>query len=193
MAKQHKCTGKVLPLVFHPDKRLKQVSNAVSEVDDSLRAELDDMIHALHHYEGVGLAGVQVGIMKDIFIVDVDHCLNKNQESKTDNTDMKGIYSMINAKIIEKSKEDAVYEEGCLSLPGLDYPKISRPAEIKVQYLNYDGNECTTTVRGLLAACIQHEMDHCEGKLIFDHLSPLKRQMQMRKVEKFIKEMHQDH
>ena len=107
----------------------------------------------------------------------------------TDNPEMKEIYSMINAEIIEASKEKASYQEGCLSLPGLDFPQVERPAVVKVKYLDYNGKEQVATVKGLLASCIQHEMDHCEGVLVLDHLTPLKRQMQIKKIEKCVKNM----
>jgi peptide deformylase len=189
MTKQHKCSGHTLPLVIWPDKRLKQKSEPVKVVDDALRAELDEMVHATIHNEGVGLSGVQVGIMKNIFVVDVDYCISRYPESATDNPEMKEIYSMINAEIIEASKEKASYQEGCLSLPGLDFPQVERPAVVKVKYLDYNGKEQVATVKGLLSSCIQHEMDHCEGVLVLDHLTPLKRQMQIKKIEKCVKNM----
>ncbi len=189
MTREHKCSGHTLPLVLWPDKRLKQKSEKVSVVDDTLRAQLDEMIHATIHYEGVGLSGVQVGMMKHIFVVDVDYCTTRYPESHTDHPEMKGIYSMINVEIIEASKETKSYQEGCLSLPGLDFPLVERPATVTVKYLDYNGKEQTATVKGLLASCIQHEKDHCEGILVLDHLTPLKRQMQIKKIEKCVKSL----
>jgi peptide deformylase len=185
---EHKCNGRALPLVTYPDKRLKQKSVRVEKVDASVQKDLDELIHGVQHYSGVGLSGVQLGIMKDVFVVDVDYCLRRDPEaSKVDNPEVKGICSFINTEIIQASDESATYKEGCLSLPGLDFPDVERPAEVKVKFLDYNGKEQMATVRGLLAACIQHEKDHCEGILVLDHLSPLKKQVQIRKLEKYIR------
>lgn len=189
MTRQHTCSGHTLPLVLWPDARLKQKSEKVTVVDDALRAQLDEMVHTTIHHEGVGLSGVQVGIMKKIFVVDVDYCISRYPESHTDNPEMKGIYSIINAEIVEASKERKSYQEGCLSLPGLDFPLVDRPAVVKIKFLDYNGKEQVATVKGLLSSCIQHEMDHCEGILVLDHLTPLKRQMQIKKIEKCIKSL----
>lgn len=168
----------LLKLVFAPDKRLTQRAEPVACVDDAVRKIFDDMNETLYKHDGLGLAAVQVGLMKRLIVVDIDY--DKRDEPRT------GL-CLANPEIIRVSEELQTIEEGCLSLPGV-YVEVDRPREIEVSYLDYDGKPQTRTVQGLMATCIQHEIDHLNGITLLDRLSsPLKRQMALKKIQKFIK------
>ena len=162
----------IRPIIVAPDPRLKKVCAAVARVDDELRRLMDDMLDTMYVAPGIGLAAPQVGVLKRVIVVDVSP---KDEERRP--------YQMVNPELVSVSDEDAAYEEGCLSLPE-HYSEVVRPAAIKVRYLDRDGESRTLEADGLLATCIQHEIDHLDGILFVDHISALKRNMILRKLLK---------
>ena len=162
----------LLPIITAPDARLKQKSKPVSAVDDGVRKLLDDMLATMYAAPGIGLAAVQVGVPRRAIVVDVSR----------DDRPRSPLF-MVNPELVRVSDEDGVYEEGCLSLPD-QYAEVERPAAIRVRYLDRDGRRQELDADGILATCIQHEMDHLEGILFVDHISALKRNMILRKLLK---------
>jgi peptide deformylase len=162
----------ILPLVIAPDSRLKIKSFPVEQVDDALRKLMDDMLETMYHNEGIGLAAVQVGVHKRVLVMDLQ-----------ENGKLNPRY-VVNPEIIESSDMLAEYAEGCLSFPG-GRGKVVRPERVTVKYLDYHGKPQTIACEGLLATCIQHEIDHLNGIVFIDHLSRMKRDMVMKKVEKY--------
>lgn len=162
----------ILKIIEAPDPWLKTISDPVEAVDDDLRALMDDMLETMYTAPGIGLAAIQVGVPKRAIVMDI---------SRQDDQPLPRFF--INPEILWKSEELAVYSEGCLSLPEY-YAEIERPGACHVRYLDYDGAEQILEAEGLLATCLQHEMDHLEGVLFVDHLSALKRSMILRKLSK---------
>ncbi|WP_281016815.1 MULTISPECIES: peptide deformylase [unclassified Minwuia] len=162
----------LLPIITAPDPRLKVRSEAVGQIDDELRAFMDDMLETMYDAPGVGLSAIQVGVPKRVMVVD---CADDGAAANP-------IY-LINPEILESSEDLRAYEEGCLSLPE-QYAEVERPATIRVKYLDQHGATQELTADGLLATCIQHEMDHFEGILFVDHISALKRNMILRRLKK---------
>lgn len=162
----------LLPIITAPDPRLKQVCAPVEKVDDEVRQLLDDMLETMYKAPGIGLAAPQVGALKRVIVIDISHEDEENAPLK-----------MVNPELTWVSDHDASYDEGCLSLPE-HYAEVVRPAEIKVVYLDDQGKKQELAADGLLATCIQHEMDHLEGILFVDHISALKRNMILRKLLK---------
>jgi peptide deformylase len=160
------------PILVAPDPRLKALSAEVGTVDSAIRALVDDMIDSMYAAEGIGLAAVQIGVPKRVIVMDLDQKDGK-----------KNPRSFINPKILWASEETAVFEEGCLSVPDI-WDDVERPARIKCEYLDRDGKQQILEADGLLATCLQHEMDHLDGVLFIDHLSRLKRSMALRKLTK---------
>ena len=166
----------ILPIVTVPDPLLKKVSEPVEKVDDKLRAFLDDMLETMYDAPGIGLAAVRVGRLKRILVIDI----------APSDEDPDPMY-FINPEIIWTSEEFNTYNEGCLSIPE-QYADIERPAECKVKFIDYNGEEKEIHTDGLLATCIQHEMDHLNGVVFIDYLSKVKRGMYVRKVKKLVRE-----
>ena len=166
----------ILPIVTVPDPILKTVSTPVERVDDELRAFMDDMLDTMYDAPGIGLAAVQVGRPIRVLVMD----LSGEEEDPTP------LY-FVNPEITWTSEDMATYNEGCLSVPE-QYADIDRPAECKIRFLNYQGEEQHIHADGLFATCIQHEMDHLNGVVFIDYLSSLKRNMIVRKVKKIAKE-----
>ncbi|MEL3892163.1 peptide deformylase [Ferrovibrio sp. MS7] len=162
----------LLPILVAPDPVLTQISTAVETVDDDIRRTLDDMLETMYAAPGIGLAAIQVGIPKRMLVIDV----SREDEEK------QPLY-IINPEVTWVSDDDQSYEEGCLSLPE-HYAEVVRPAEVKIDYLDYNGEKRELHATGLLAICLQHEMDHLEGILFVDHISALKRNMILRKLVK---------
>jgi len=162
----------VRPIITAPDPRLKAVSAPVKKVDGEIRKLAEDMADSMYAADGIGLAAVQVGVAKRIIVMDLDQ-----KDGKKD------WRVFINPKILWASDEKAVYEEGCLSVPEI-YDDVERPAGIKAEYLDLDGKRVEIEADGMLATCLQHEMDHLEGILFIDHLSRLKRAMLLKKLTK---------
>lgn len=162
----------LLPIITAPDPRLEAVSTPVEAVTDEVRRQLDDMLETMYAAPGIGLAAIQVGIQKRMLVIDVSR----------EGEDKQPLY-IINPEFTWLSDDDKVYEEGCLSLPE-QYAEVARPAEVKIEYLDYHGEKKEMQADGLLAVCLQHEMDHLDGILFVDHLSALKRNMILRKLLK---------
>ncbi|MDA0701746.1 MAG: peptide deformylase [Proteobacteria bacterium] len=160
------------PILVAPDPRLKRVSSSVPKVDDEIRALIDDLFETMYAAPGVGLAAPQVGVHKRLLVMDI---AEKDGDSKP--------FVMINPAILERSESEAVYEEGCLSVPGY-YADVARPDKVRVRYLDRDGAEQEIAAEGFLATCLQHEMDHLDGVLFVDRISALKRNMILRKLAK---------
>ncbi|HEX3756800.1 MAG TPA: peptide deformylase [Rhizomicrobium sp.] len=160
------------PILVAPDPRLQQVSVDVERVDGAIRQLVDDMTQSMYAADGIGLAAVQIGIAKRVIVMDLDQKDGK-----------KNPRSFINPKILWASEETAVFEEGCLSVPEI-WDDVERPARIRCEYLDRDGNKQLLEADGLLATCLQHEMDHLNGVLFIDHLSRLKRSMALKKLAK---------
>ena len=167
-------------IVTVPDPVLKQVSTPVEKVDDAVRALMDDMLETMYDAPGIGLAAPQIGELRRVIVLDIDR-----EDLKT------GPLLMANPEVIEASDEDATYEEGCLSVPE-HYSDVARPAKVTVRYLDRDGETQELTCEGLLATCVQHEIDHLDGILFIDHISSLKRNMILRKLLKARKEKERD-
>ena len=159
-------------ILTEPDPFLRQKSKNVETVNDEIRSLMDDMLETMYDAPGIGLAAIQIGVPKRVIVID----LSKQGEKKNP------LY-FVNPKILIKSKNDATYEEGCLSVPN-QFAEISRPDTCKVKYLDYKGEEKILDAKGLLATCIQHEMDHLEGILFIDYLSKLKKSMIIKKLSK---------
>jgi peptide deformylase len=168
----------VLPIIVAPDPRLKQVAKPVDQVDAEVRRLMDDMLETMYKAPGIGLAAPQVGVLKRVIVVDIARDDEKPQP-----------FRIANPELISVSEEDAVYNEGCLSLPE-HYADVTRPAAIKVRYLDHENEIRELEADGLLATCIQHEMDHLDGILFVDHLTALKRNMILRKLLKAKKSQH---
>ena len=165
-------------IITEPDIILRKKSATIEKVDDDLRKLMDDMLETMYAAPGIGLAGVQIGILKRLIVIDV----SRDEEKKSP-------LFLINPEIITKSSNTSVYEEGCLSLPGY-FAEIERPAECHIEYVDYHGKKKEMKASGLLATCIQHEVDHLNGILFVDYLSKLKRDMIIKKLEKNKKELN---
>ncbi|MBX9455431.1 MAG: peptide deformylase [Rhizobium sp.] len=162
----------IKPLIILPDPVLRQVSAPFETIDDSVHALSSDMIETMYDAPGIGLAAVQIGIPRRMLVIDV----SKEDEEKAPQV-------FINPEILQSSDERSVYEEGCLSIPDY-YAEVERPARITVKYLGLDGKEHIDDAEGLLATCLQHEIDHLNGVLFIDYISRLKREMVIRKFTK---------
>ncbi len=162
----------VRPILTLPDNLLRQKSERVAKVDGPVRAALDDMIETMYDAPGIGLAGVQVGIMRRLVVIDV---ARKDEPPQP--------LFLINPEIVQASPELMVYEEGCLSIPDY-YEDVERPERVRVRFQDRHGADCEMEADGLLAIAIQHEIDHLDGVLFIDHISRLKRE---RVVKKFAK------
>src|SRR5579871_1609057 len=155
-----------------PDPRLKLKSQDVAQVDDALRALMDDMLETMYAAPGIGLAAIQVGEPKRVIVMD----LAREGEAPQP-------HHFVNPEILWASEETAPYEEGCLSVPDI-FDEVERPAKVRLRYLNYQGEVVEEDAEGLYATCIQHEIDHLNGMLFLDHLSRLKRDRAISKVRK---------
>ncbi len=162
----------VLELVKAPDPRLKLISQPVTDVDRALKRLMDDMLDTMKAANGIGLAAIQVGIPKSVAVIDLDPGGPKSQ----------AIY-LINPRITDFSEEKVTYHEGCLSVPEI-WEDVDRPARLTVEYTDEKGRPQMVTADGLLATCLQHEIDHINGLLFIDHLSKLKRSIALRKSAK---------
>ena len=167
----------IRPILIHPDPRLKTVADPVADVDDELRRLADDMLQTMYEAPGSGLAAPQVGVLKRMFVMD---CAKKEGEEPNPMV-------LVNPGIVAASEDRKVFEEGCLSIPEI-YADVERPAEVTMRWLGLDGEEHERTFGGFAAVCVQHELDHLNGRLYIDYLSPLKRQLITRKMQKLKRE-----
>ena len=167
----------VLPIVEVPDPRLKLVSSPVDGVDDEIRALIADMFDTMYDANGIGLAAIQVGVPKRVLVMDLQ------EEEGEDGKPIRNPRVFINPEIHDPDDERSLYSEGCLSVPD-QYADVERPKTCRVTWLDADGKAHDEVFDELLATCIQHEMDHLNGIVFLDHLSRLKRQMIMKKLDK---------
>ncbi len=162
----------ILELVKAPDPRLKLISEPVPDVDRALRRFMDDMLETMKDANGIGLAAIQVGVPKSVAVIDLDPGGPKSMP----------VY-LVNPRIVEASEEQSTYHEGCLSVPEI-WEDVDRPARLTVEFTDEKGRRQTIKADGLLATCLQHEIDHINGLLFIDHLSKLKRSIALRKSAK---------
>jgi peptide deformylase len=174
----------LLPILEVPDPRLKQVSSPVEEVDDEIRALIRDMFETMYAAPGIGLAAVQVGVPKRLLVMDLQEPENPDDP---ESPAVKEPRVFINPEILSHSDHEVPYTEGCLSVPD-QYAEVMRPDRIRARWLDEHGESHEQDLDGLLAICLQHEMDHLEGILFIDHLSKLKRDMVLKKLAKARKE-----
>ena len=162
----------VKTILKEPNKLLRQVSLPVEKVGDEERQLMDDMLETMYEAKGIGLAAIQIGVPKRIIVMDIG---NRDKEKEP-------MY-FVNPVIKNKNSEHSTYEEGCLSVPN-QFAEIDRPSTCEIEFLDYKGNKKILKASGLLATCIQHEMDHLEGILFIDYLSKLKKMMIVKKLSK---------
>ena len=166
----------VLPVVEIPDPRLRLVSKPVETVDDATRRLIADMTETMYAAKGIGLAAIQVGVAKRVVVIDL-------QEEGEAGEPVRAPHAYINPQVIEASEDLSTYNEGCLSIPE-QYAEVSRPTRCRVRWLDGDGASHEEEMDGLLATCMQHEIDHLNGVLFIDHVSRLKREMLLKKLAK---------
>ena len=159
-------------ILVEPNKLLRKVSQPVKEVNKDVQNIMDDMLETMYSANGIGLAAIQIGVPKNLIVIDL---LTKEK--------MKDPLFFVNPKITKKSSKMSKYDEGCLSIPNL-FAEIQRPSECEVEYLDYQGKKKILKANGLLATCIQHEIDHLNGILFIDYLSKLKRDIILKKLSK---------
>ena len=162
----------VKTILTEPNKLLRKISKSVENVGDIERKIMDDMLDTMYAAPGIGLAAIQIGVPKRIIVMDISRDENRNEPRY-----------FVNPVIKNKNEEKVKYEEGCLSVPD-QFAEIERPNSCEVEYLDYDGKKKLLKADGLLATCIQHEMDHLEGVLFIDYLSKLKKSMIIKKLSK---------
>ena len=159
-------------ILIEPDPFLRKKCETVETVDDHLRKLMKEMLETMYNAPGIGLAAIQIGILKKIIVIDI----SKDKDEK------KPLF-LVNPEIVFTSKKTSVYEEGCLSLPG-QFAEIERPAECRIKYVDFNGKANELKAHGLLSTCIQHEVDHLNGILFIDYLSKLKKTMIIKKLLK---------
>ena len=167
----------VKKILTEPNKLLRQVSKPVEKVGDEEKTLMKDMLDTMYAAPGIGLAAIQVGVAKRIIVLDLGQ---KEGEKKP--------FFFVNPEIIDKSENNSIYEEGCLSVPG-QFAEIERPDKCHIKFLNYHGEKEEMHAEGMLATCIQHEVDHLNGILFIDYLSKLKKDMIIKKLVKHKKEI----
>jgi len=167
----------VREILIEPNEMLREKSLPVEKVDSNLQELMDDMLETMYKAPGIGLAAIQIGVPKRVIVMDIDQ-----KEGQ------KNPIFFVNPEIIEKSKQNLTYEEGCLSVPG-QFAEIDRPNKCNIKYLDYYGQAKEIKAEGMLATCIQHEIDHLEGILFIDYLSHLKKSLIVKKLSKQKKEI----
>jgi peptide deformylase len=167
----------ILPILEAPDPRLRVKSAPVDTVDDDLRALIADMFETMYDAPGIGLAAIQVGVAKRVLVIDLQ------EPEEEDGEPVRKPMVFINPELSEEAEEHSVYSEGCLSVPD-QFADVERPTSLRARWLDEKGVAHDERIEGLLATCLQHEMDHLEGILFIDHLSRLKREMVLKKLEK---------
>lgn len=170
----------VLPIVEIPDPRLRLVSRPVEVVDDGVRKLIDDMTDTMYAAHGIGLAAIQVGVDRRVVVIDLQE--REDEEGQP----IRDPRAFINPQVISVGDEIAPYNEGCLSIPE-QYAEVERPVSCRVRWLDRDGGVHEDEMDGLLATCMQHEIDHLDGILFIDHISRLKRDMLLKKLNKMRK------
>ncbi|WP_322990102.1 MULTISPECIES: peptide deformylase [unclassified Hoeflea] len=165
----------IKPIIYLPDPILRQQSLPVERVDSELKGFVEDMLETMYEAPGIGLAAIQVGVPRRLLVIDI---AGKDEDPNPQ--------VFINPELVATGEDTSVYEEGCLSIPDY-YADVERPASVTVKHLDRDGKLQTTEADGLLATCLQHEIDHLNGVLFIDHISKLKRDMVVRKFTKLAK------
>ncbi len=165
------------PILLHPDPRLKKVCDPVQDVTDELRKLADDMLETMYDAPGIGLAAPQVGVLSRLIVMD---CVKEEGAAPQPMV-------LFNPEVIAASEDTSVYEEGCLSIPE-QFADVTRPKWVQVRWMDRDGNPQEQEFDELWSTCVQHEIDHLNGKLFIDYLSPMKRQMMTRKSQKMKRE-----
>ncbi|MEP2531108.1 peptide deformylase [Shimia sp.] len=165
----------IRPILIHPDPRLKKICDAVDDLSDERRALADDMLQSMYDAPGIGLAAPQVGVLERLIVLD---CVK--------DVDPEPLV-MFNPELLHSSDDLNTYEEGCLSIPE-QFAEVTRPADVRVAWIDLNGNPQERDFGGLWATCVQHEIDHLNGKLFIDYLGPMKRQMMTRKSQKMKRE-----
>jgi peptide deformylase len=173
----------IRPIITLPDPRLRRVCEPVSNVDDSVRAIMDDMLETMYDAPGIGLAAIQIAVERRVIVLDV--AKRKDEESSAEPI------CLANPEILWVSEERSTYEEGCLSIPDF-FEEVERPARVRVGYLDRNGRRQEIEADGILATCLQHEIDHLNGILFIDHISRLKRERIVKKFAKTAKHMYLD-
>jgi len=167
----------IRPILETPDPRLRTISTPVEAIDGDLQVLIDDMFETMYDAPGIGLAAIQVGVPKRLLVIDLQEPEEEGGEG------VKKPLVFINPEILEGSQDLTVYNEGCLSVPE-QFAEVERPARIRASWMDRDGRIHEEWLEGLLAICLQHEMDHLQGVLFIDHLSRLKRDMLLKKLDK---------
>ncbi len=176
--------SKILNVIRYPNSVLKTQAKPVEKVDESILELIENMTTTMYESRGIGLAANQVNVLLRVIVVDVNW---KDQEGQIVD---KNPIALINPEITKESEDLSIYSEGCLSIPGI-YEEIERPSAVTVSFLNKDGKKEEIEADGLLATCLQHEIDHLDGKLFIDHLSRLKRNFVVKKYKKQVNENQQ--
>ena len=166
----------LLPILIHPDPRLKKVCDPVDDIDDGLRTLAENMLESMYDAPGIGLAAPQVGVTRRLLVMD---CAEKEDTPEP--------MVLINPEILASSDATNEHEEGCLSIPD-QYAMVTRPSEVTVRWTTIDGEEDTRDFDGLWATCVQHEIDHLNGKLFIDHIGSVRRQLITQKMKKLKRE-----
>ena len=161
-----------------PDPILRKISEPVKNVNQDIKNLLDDMLEAMYEAPGIGLAAVQIGVLKRAIVIDLSKDIRKKEP-----------IFIVNPEIVSQSKNLVSYEEGCLSIPN-QFAEVERPNSCKIKFLNYNGEKKELQAEGLLATCIQHDIDHLNGILFIDYLSKLKKDIIIKKVKKQKKEIN---
>lgn len=178
-----------------PDPRLKTISTRVEKFDEELKTLVDDMFETMYDAPGIGLAAIQVGVPLRLLVIDLqpddpdaepEVCTAHGGHSHTHQPTLKQPRVFVNPEILDPAEELRTYQEGCLSVPDI-YADVDRPAHCRLRYQDLDGNVHEEQLDGMMATCLQHEMDHLDGILFIDHLSKLKRNMALKKLEKMRK------
>ena len=159
-------------ILIEPDPILRRKCEPINQVNNEIQKLMNDMLKTMYEAPGIGLAAIQIGILKRIVVIDISR-----------DEDKKNPLFMVNPEITYRSNKTSIYEEGCLSLPG-QFAEIERPAECQLKYIDYDGRPKELKANGLLSTCIQHEIDHLDGILFIDYLSKLKKTMLIKKLAK---------
>ena len=170
-------------ILTEPNKILREKSLRVENVDKDIQSLMDDMLETLYAAPGIGLAAIQVGVAKRVIVMDISRSRNDIGRDKKEDKEQKNPMYFVNPEIVWKSEDKFTYEEGCLSVPN-QFAEIDRPKQCHVKYLDYNGNSQELKADGLLATCIQHEIDHLEGILFIDYLSKLKKEIIIKKLSK---------
>ena len=170
-------------ILTEPDKILREKSLKVNQVDKDLQKLMDDMLETMYAAPGIGLAAIQVGVPKRVIVLDIEWRNKSESTNDEKQVEKKNPMYFVNPEIITKSTNNSTYEEGCLSVPG-QFAEIERPDKCHIKYLDYYGQPKELVAEGMLATCIQHEMDHLEGILFIDYLSKLKKTMIIKKLTK---------